>query len=693
MGSGHRCFGIACLFGVVAGFAQAMPFVDLVRPDEVLLDDRPTDRVTVAADGTVALAGGEASFIRLKWKAEFPRDARVYGSQWERGYGRLAWHRVDDVKRPYKGALNWYALVTDGRRTDGYGVKVQPNAFASWTLTGDGLELLLDVRAGSRPVQLGARRLAAAQLVSRKGRSGENAFTAARAFCHVMCPRPRLAKEPVFGYNDWYCAYGKNTATNFLADVRRYVEAFDRLGPCANRPYAVVDDGWQVCERRGYDPGAEGQWAGQNCKWGLPMDRVAAELEAMGARAGLWYRPLEPWSAMPEAWRLESRVKGKVFSIDPTASGLADAIEEDLRRFRSWGYSLVKIDFLTIDWGGAGSGDRVLTDPRAQWRDRSRTSAEVVLGLYRRMREGAGDMLIIGCNAIDHFAAGLFELQRTGQDVCGFGWDMTRFNGVNALGQRAHQNGIFYQADPDCVCIAGEGFVPWGLNRQWLDAVAQSGTALFVSWPRALAPIGSPVLDEIAKAWQTAAHTTETAEPLDWERELWPRQWRLSDGRRLDYDWCFAEDADVTCGTAPRSPGGDRGTLRLAAGEWSADVDWTGKIRLSRAGRAEGEVRPYVVVRGQRRDRPMVWEFLRDGETVVCRNDYGGGLKVVTTVSLAANGDVKVRQDCSPCVPWETVPGRVGIDCGDVRAQDVEVRRFDYGQIDWTLTPVDFVRR
>ena len=82
----HNCrrnFAITCLLGLFAGFAQAMPFVNLAHPDEILLDDRPTDRVTVAADGTVTLAGGEASFIRLTWKVSLPKDAKIYNKLWK----------------------------------------------------------------------------------------------------------------------------------------------------------------------------------------------------------------------------------------------------------------------------------------------------------------------------------------------------------------------------------------------------------------------------------------------------------------------------------------------------------------------------------------------------------------------------------------------------------------------------------
>ena len=71
---------------------------------------------------------------------------------------------------------------------------------------------------------------------------GERPFAAGRAFCRAMCPAPRLPSAPVYGYNDWYCAYGKNTATNFLADAAYISECAKGL---AVRPYVVMDDGWQ----------------------------------------------------------------------------------------------------------------------------------------------------------------------------------------------------------------------------------------------------------------------------------------------------------------------------------------------------------------------------------------------------------------------------------------------------------------
>ena len=54
------------------------------------------------------------------------------------------------------------------------------------------------------------------------------------------------------------------------------------------------------------------------------------------------------------------------------------------------------------------------------------------------MREGAGEgAMVIGCNALDHLAAGLFGLQRTGDDTSGTEWDHTRRMGPNMLGMRS----------------------------------------------------------------------------------------------------------------------------------------------------------------------------------------------------------------------------------------------------------------
>ena len=175
--------------------------------------------------------------VMMRWTGSLTDVRLMLGDAWERGYGDLEWRSwVPDRLMP------WYVATFNGTRTDAYGVRTGANAFCSWQVDPAGVTLWADVRSGSAALQLGERTLHVCDIVSRQGRPGENAFAAIRAFCAHMCSNPRLPKAPVFGSNDWYWAYGNNSADTVRADARSIVE----LSPAGgNRPFAVIDDGWQ----------------------------------------------------------------------------------------------------------------------------------------------------------------------------------------------------------------------------------------------------------------------------------------------------------------------------------------------------------------------------------------------------------------------------------------------------------------
>ena len=102
-----------------------------------------------------------------------------------------------------------------------------------------------------------------------------------------------------------------------------------------------------------------------------------------------------------------------------------------------------------------------------------------MLQFYRAIREAVGNAILIGCNTVGHLGAGIFELQRIGDDTSGRDWNRTRKMGVNTLGFRLPQHRAFFLADPDCVPFTKD--VPLGMTRQWLDLVTKSGTPLFIS--------------------------------------------------------------------------------------------------------------------------------------------------------------------------------------------------------------------
>jgi alpha-galactosidase len=477
--------------------------------------DGGSARLTLAAAGPV-------SRLALRWKTGVAEGARVFGDAWERTYGDATWdgivpHRV----LPWL----WLALDADTHRTIGAGVRTGPGAWCSWTVDVDGITFWADVRSGIRPVQLGDRKLFVADLVWAE--SADRPYAALTELTAALAPESGPRKTgPVVGANNWYYAYGHGfDADAVVGDARTIVRLADGH-PVA--PYSVIDAGWGV----GDSSCDGGPWATGKGSF-TDMRTVADRIVAEGARPGLWYRPL----LSREPTDLTHPVRTDAgYPLDPSRPAVLDAIEEDVRRFRDWGYELIKHDFSTFDVTGAFApafgatmGPGLFT-----FADSSRTTAEIILAFYRRVADAAGDTAVIGCNTVGHLAAGLVDIQRIGDDTSGKQWERTRRMGVNALAARLPQHGRFFCADADCVPATPQ--TPWRLNRQFLDLVAHSGTALFLSIdPRSL---DKQVTADIRTAVRLALDggTPGGVEPLDVLGTATPRRWRLGD-REVVYDW------------------------------------------------------------------------------------------------------------------------------------------------------------
>ena len=172
---------------------------------------------------------------------------------------------------------------------------------------------------------------------------------------------------------------------------------------------------------------------------------------------------------------------------------------------------LVKFDYTSFDifgkWGFEMMTDKSMTTGAWTMHGNSKTNAEIILNLYKTIREAASSMYLIGCNTISHLSAGLFELNRIGDDTSGKEWARTRKMGVNALAFRGIQHGAFYAVDADCVGLTNE--VPWEKNRQWLELVSQSGTPLFISAQPA-------AIGEIQKKAIKEAFESDISNPTAW---------------------------------------------------------------------------------------------------------------------------------------------------------------------------------
>jgi alpha-galactosidase len=151
-----------------------------------------------------------------------------------------------------------------------------------------------------------------------------------------------------------------------------------------------------------------------------------------------------------------------------------------------------------------------------------------------------GDAILLGCNTVGHLGAGIFELQRTGDDTSGRDWSRTRKMGVNTLGFRLPQHRNFFLVDPDCAPVTKS--VPLEMTRQWLDVVARSGAVLFISADPADVTTEEKAM--LKTALSAAARIQPEAEPMDWMETTSPARWRLG-GKAVHFTWFEKEGVDL----------------------------------------------------------------------------------------------------------------------------------------------------
>lgn len=460
--------------------------------------------------------------IHLRWSGRIPEATTVLGDAWERSYGDLAWLPLQPER-----VLPWYLLASHAGVTAGVGVKTGCAAMAFWQVDRDGISLWLDVRNGGSGVVLSDRVLNVATVVQMPAMRG-SAWAAAKQLCRAMVAgtavpskRGAHALDVIYGSNDWYYAYGKNTAEGILRDASLMQELAPVGGP---KPYCIIDDGYQDAAR-------------------FPsLQRLAEEIRGRGAVPGIWIRPLQANKSTRQEWLLPAKhwQHGNELAYDPTIPDAREQVLNVVKQARDWGYDFLKHDFTTYELLGGWGKDFGASPTRDGWalHDRSKTNAEVIAELYRDIRATAGDdRIILGCNTVGHLSVGIFDASRTGDDTSGKEWERTRRMGVNTLAFRLPQDRVFYRTDADCVGITPD--VPWTQTEAWLRAVAASGSILLVSPdPRSMDARAKAAVRE---AFAVAA-TKPQAEPLNWMESRTPSRWK-SAGHTTEYPWLQSEGA------------------------------------------------------------------------------------------------------------------------------------------------------
>ena len=480
-------------------------------------------------------------YINLRWKftSEEKRNekVRVLGDAWERAYGDMEWRGIVTERN-----MPWVCAVSNGSDADAdvagrfiecFGVMVRPNAFCMWSYDTHGVTLKIDVRNGGCGVVLGGRVLDVCEIVFGEYRD-MTAFAALKEYYKGLCTDAIFPDHPVYGSNNWYYAYGVSSHEEILADTDFVVA---RCGKQENIPYMVIDDGWQPNE-------CDGPWHCGNERF-PDMKALADEMKARGVRPGIWIRYLhdevrylnDP-KGVESGISEEMRMQRDPFYLDPTHPEVQALIARDTKRIvEEWGYQLIKHDFSTFDffgeWGSTVKGFLAKNDDSWHFYDRTKTSAEIVIDFYRLIKEAAGDCIILGCNVIGHLAAGLVEMNRTGDDTNGREWERTRKMGVNTLAFRMLHHKALYDVDADCVGVMG--IIPWQLNSEWLRALSVSGTPLFVSYDPKL-PADEKAYADVATAFSRSAKQADEFYPIDWMENTCPEKWMLN-GEVVEFTW------------------------------------------------------------------------------------------------------------------------------------------------------------
>lgn len=464
--------------------------------------------------------------VHLRWHSPVSESTQVLGDAWERSYADLAWLPLRAER-----VLPWYFLCRDGATVQGAGVKTGPGALAFWQVDTEGISLWLDVRNGGNGVVLGQRTLPLATVIEIPSQPGQTPWQAAGTLCRTMVAGTTVARKrgaydlrAIYGSNDWYYAYGKNTAAGIVRDAA-LIRELSPVSPYT--PFCVVDDGYQDTSR-------------------FPsMPRLAEDIRKQSVAPGIWVRPTRAPEGTatnlllpPTHWANHGTTE---LAYDPTVPEARARVLAVVQQACDWGYDFIKHDFTTWELLGQWGFQMGASPTRPGWafNDGSLTNAEIIRGLYTDIRRTAGeDRIVLGCNTIGHLSVGLFDGSRTGDDVSGRDWERTRHMGVNTLAFRLPQNGVFFATDADCVAITPD--ISWAHTEAWLQAVANSGSILLVSPDPAA--MGLEQKRAVRNAFQQAA-TAPSAEPLDWLETSVPKRWRTG-AHTESYQWLDPAGAD-----------------------------------------------------------------------------------------------------------------------------------------------------
>lgn len=422
---------------------------------------------------TIYPGNAPVKYLKLRFNGDLRKADKVYGDQWERAglKAYLEWRSVMACR-----VLPWFCYVCEEGATSCYGVKTGANCFAFFQVDTSGITLFLNLCNGRNGTRL-SKPLVACEVVEFHDRKGRDVYKTAAGFSKLMCENPVLPKAPVFGVNNWYWAYGDISCESVLKETD-YLTEMTR--GCKNKPYMIIDDGWQKHRIPGAGNYIGGEWE-PNERF-RDMQKMAEAIHKKGAKAGIWFRPLLTRESVPKEAVLCEECGGTI--LDPSHPFTLEKAYNDAKKLSDWGFDLIKHDFTT---GDAMTGQQALTSECCDYEltaanrryfNREKTTAEILKDLYRAIQNGAGEKEVIACNAIGHLSAGIHSVYRIGNDTSGRSFEWTRRDGINSV-MRLPLNNAFYNADPDCAAFTDK--VSPEINLDFLEMCAITGMTTLAS--------------------------------------------------------------------------------------------------------------------------------------------------------------------------------------------------------------------
>lgn len=416
-------------------------------------------------------SGSPVKYLKLRFNGDFKDVEKVYGDQWERAGqpSYLEWKSIRAGR-----VLPWFCYVIAKGKTSCYGVKTGANCFAFFQVDKAGLTLFLNLCNGLDGTDL-QQSIIACEVVETLEKEGDCYHTAAE-FSKRMCDNPILPKQPIFGVNNWYWAYGNISFESVLKETDYLLQM---TKGCKHRPYMIIDDGWQKHRIPGAGNYIGGEWL-PNDKF-ADMQKMADAIHEKGAKAGVWFRPLLTRENVPQEAILSEENGGIV--MDPSHPFTLEKVYQDAKRLSDWGFDLIKHDFSTIDITGmpvldSEKNDYMMVAKTRSFYDKTKTTAMIIKALYSAIQKGVGDKDVIGCNTVGHLTAGIHSVYRIGHDTSGRSFEWTRRDGINSV-MRLPLNNAFYNADPDCAAFTE--MVDADINLDFLEMCALTGMTTLAS--------------------------------------------------------------------------------------------------------------------------------------------------------------------------------------------------------------------